>query len=137
MGSSVKVKYNTVMVLEELERKEQKFLEVAGKSVQSAAKGNLGMKGAIDTGNLQNSITYQVEDKKVTIGSPLEYAKFIEFGTGAANVPGGTSKPHWVYFNERDGQFHVAYPQIPRPWLKPALNKGHIRSLLLSTMMFD
>jgi hypothetical protein len=44
----------------------------------------------------------------------------VELGTGQyASTGGGTTKPSWVYQDEF-GQFHRAYPQKPRPFLKPA-----------------
>jgi hypothetical protein len=44
----------------------------------------------------------------------------VELGTGQyATTGGGTTKPSWVYQDEF-GQFHRAYPQKPRPYLKPA-----------------
>lgn len=104
-----------------LEDREEKFLTLAGELIGNAAKANITSVGAVDTGALRNSIRSVVKDRTVVTGSDKEYAPFIEYGTGSANVPGGTSKPHWVYFNQADGKFHVAYPQPPRPWLKPAL----------------
>jgi len=35
----------------------------------------------VDTGRLRNSITHEVDDKDVYIGSNVEYAPHVEFGT--------------------------------------------------------
>lgn len=105
----------------ELEDREEKFLTLAGELIGNAAKSNITHVGAVDTGALRNSIRSVVKDKTVVTGSDKEYAPYIEYGTGAGNIPGGSTKPHWVYYNQADGQFHVAYPQPPRPWMKPAL----------------
>lgn len=45
----------------------------------------------------------------------------VELGTGHyASTGGGTTKPSWVYQDEF-GRWHRAYPQKPRPYLKPAV----------------
>lgn len=74
----------------------------------------------VATGNLKNSLTHTVKDLTVFIGTNVKYAPYVELGTGQANVPGGTSKPSWVYRDEH-GEFHRAFPQPARPYLKPAI----------------
>lgn len=57
----------------------------------------------------------------IYIGSTVEYAPYIELGTGHyASTGGGTTKPSWVYKDEL-GNWHRAFPQKPRPYLKPAV----------------
>lgn len=57
----------------------------------------------------------------IYVGTPVEYAIYVECGTGPyATTGGGTTKPSWVYQDEF-GQWHRAYPQKPRPFLKPAV----------------
>ncbi len=57
----------------------------------------------------------------IYIGTAVDYGKYIELGTGQyASTGGGTPKPSWVYQDEF-GNFHRAYPQKPRPYLKPAV----------------
>ncbi len=58
-----------------------------------AAVGYAQDRCPVDTGTLRRSITYKVADKEAYIGTNVEYAPFVEFGTGAQNVPGGTTKP--------------------------------------------
>lgn len=43
----------------------------------------------VDTGRLRNSITNFVSGKDVYIGSPVEYAKYVECGTGRSSTVGG------------------------------------------------
>lgn len=57
----------------------------------------------------------------VYIGTPVEYGPYIESGTGKyASTGGGTHKESWVYRDEF-GNYHMAFPQKPRPYLKPAV----------------
>lgn len=63
--------------LRELQRKKDKILEVVGGKAESYAKKLCPTK----TGNLKNSITHQqIDADSVVIGSPVEYAPFVELG---------------------------------------------------------
>lgn len=58
-------------------------LEEIGQYVEDAAKANLDTLGAVDTGNLKDSITH-VTDKQtlnVKIGTDVKYAPYVELGT--------------------------------------------------------
>lgn len=60
---------------------------------------------------------------EVYIGTNLEYAPYIEFGTGKySTTGGGTTKETWVYMDDF-GQFHIAHPMRARPFLKPAASE--------------
>lgn len=73
-----------------------------------------------DTGNLRNSITHQVveDEKAVYIGSNVEYAAYVELGTGIY-YPGGRQTP-WVY-QDAKGNWHLTHGQRAQPYLKPAV----------------
>lgn len=71
-----------------------------------------------DTGVLRNSITHQVDDHDVLIGSNLEYAPYVELGTGKY-YPGGRPTP-WVYQDEY-GLWHYTHGNRAQPYLKPAV----------------
>lgn len=73
-----------------------------------------------DTGNLRNSITHEVreDEKAVYIGSNVEYAAYVELGTGIY-YPGGRQDP-WVY-QDAKGNWHLTHGQRARPYLKPAV----------------
>lgn len=71
-----------------------------------------------DTGALRNSITHQVDDHDVLIGSNLEYAPYVELGTGKY-YPGGRPTP-WVY-QDVHGNWHYTHGNRAQPYLKPAV----------------
>lgn len=59
-----------------------KALEMIGLQGERHAKEALTQQGAVDTGRLRNSVTHQViSEDSVAIGTNVEYAPYIEFGT--------------------------------------------------------
>lgn len=105
-------------------------LEMIGGQVEKYAKALC----PVDTGALRNSITHQVDDSTVAIGSQMEYAPYVELGTGKhftpppewieANGKKGRGLDSWVYQDEQ-GNWHRAYPMKARPYLRPAV-ENHI-----------
>ena len=83
------------------------------------AEGYAKEKCPVDTGNLRNSITYQVrETEKATyIGTNCEYAAYVELGTGKY-YSGGRPTP-WA-FQDASGHWHRTNGQRPQAYLKPA-----------------
>jgi HK97 gp10 family phage protein len=53
----------------------------------------------VDTGNLRNSITHTVDEGNLVayLGTPVEYATYVEYGTGVHGENGGTGAGWWVY----------------------------------------
>lgn len=88
-----------------------------------------------DTGNLKNSITFQVRDseKAVYIGTNCEYAPYVELGTG--KYYSGGRPTAWSY-QDAKGNWHRTTGQRPQPYLKPAAaNHGdEYRSILENEM---
>ena len=56
-------------------------LEAVGVLVEGDAKLNIRAYPAIKTGNLIGSINHKTEKDSVTIGTNVEYAPMVEFGT--------------------------------------------------------
>lgn len=88
-------------------------LEIAGEFVEGAAK----LLCPVDTGNLRQSITHKVDEKdlSVTIGTNVEYAPYVEFGTGEHAENGQGRKGGW-----NNGKFFT-HGNKPQPFLRPAL----------------
>ena len=85
-----------------LEGAVEQFLEEAGSEMESQTMRN---QTRVDTGQTKGGWTYVVEDKKVTIGNPLENSLWEEFGTGEYSIKGGR-KGGWVYRDKRTGKFY-------------------------------
>ena len=75
----------------------------------------------VDTGLLRNSITHAVdtEEKSVIIGTNVEYAAYVELGTGKY-YPGGRDTP-WAY-QDAKGVWHRTEGHREQPYLRPAIN---------------
>lgn len=99
-------------------------LTQCGLVAEGHAKMNLTKQHAVDTGALRNSITYKVTKESggqvCYVGTNMEYAPYIEFGTGKY-VSGGR-RTSWL-FKDSKGNWHRTEGQKPRPYLKPAVTE--------------
>lgn len=88
-----------------------------------------------DTGALRNSIASKVENiDGAIVGvvfTPLEYAPYVEYGTGLFAEEGGRKTP-WMYEDEETGEMIFTRGQHPQPFMRPALteNREKITRLL-------
>lgn len=92
---------------------------------QKAPKGN---------GALRNSIQSRIEDNGELVGivfTPLEYAPYVEYGTGLFAEEEGRQDVPWHYQDD-EGNWHSTNGMKPHPFLRPALeeNRGEIKRLL-------
>lgn len=74
---------------------------------------NKGYRG----GTLRNSITFVVEGDELTIGSNVEYAPYVELGTG----PYFDTPPEWLQYVTEKGSGEGHGYVRPRPYLRPAI----------------
>lgn len=126
-------------VLERLEnigsvQQAQKALGKACALVESAAKRNAPK----DTGELRRSITSKVEGLTGIIFTPLEYAPYVEYGTGIFAESGGRTDVPWHY-QDAEGNWHSTVGQDPQPFMRPALydNKQNIINILKEGLTDD
>ena len=75
-----------------------------------------------DTGELRRSITSEVRGTEGVVFTPLEYAPYIEYGTGLFAENGGRMDA-WSYQDE-EGEWHTTSGMKPQPFLRPALNEN-------------
>lgn len=76
----------------------KKRMNEAARVVIDAAKSGPDM--PVNNGQLRSSMTWQVhdagDDVYAEMGSPLQYAPYMEYGTGTqSDGPGGTRRPHY------------------------------------------
>ena len=106
--------------------------------VERAAK----QKAPKGTGELRRSITSKIEkDGSETIGvvyTPLEYAPYIEFGTGLFAEEGGRQDVPWHYQDD-EGNWHSTSGMKPRPFLRPALdeNREEVKRIIGEGLLND
>lgn len=122
--SNVRFEDNSAEVLSELGRARSRILEIIGLKIESYAKklcpvgtpestGKKGYRG----GTLRNSIAHLVTEDSVTVGSNVEYAPYVELGTGPYfEVP-----PEWEQFETTPGAGVGKSYVKPRPFLRPAI----------------
>ena len=106
---------NTPVYQEELYAAILRALEKIGMTAEGYAKDLC----PVDTGNLRNSITHTVDEAEQTayIGTNVEYAPYIELGTGIYN-PEGRKTPWW--YQDDSGKWHWTRGAQAQPFLKPA-----------------
>lgn len=75
------------------------------------------------TGELARSIESKVEGTEGIVFTPLEYAPYVEFGTGLFAEERGRADVPWVYKDER-GNWYTTYGMHPQPYMRPALNEN-------------
>lgn len=86
-------------------------------------------------GNLRRSITSEVrEEGGELVGvvfTPLEYAPYVEYGTGLFAEEGGRQDVPWSYQDDK-GEWHTTSGMKPRPYMRPALdeNREEIKRIL-------
>ena len=103
-------------------------LERIGAEAESIAAGLC----PVDTGNLRGSITHKVKkgEKAAYIGTNVEYAPYVELGTGVHYAHGGRDTA-WTYMDDK-GKMHGTKGHIAQPFLRPAAanHKGTYRNIV-------
>lgn len=90
----------------------------------------------VDTGELRMSITHEIEETSENrttgaVGTNLEYAPYVEFGTGIFSSLGNGRQDRWSY-KDAKGEWHSTIGQQPQPYLHPALddNREEVKKII-------
>ena len=79
------------------------------------------------SGELRRSITSEVvknaDGIQGVVFTPLEYAPYVEYGTGLFAEEGGRLDVPWNYQDD-EGNWHSTSGQKPQPYMRPALNEN-------------
>ena len=93
----------------------------------AAVEASAKKKAPKDSGALRRSIAskVQAEDGNIqgVVYTPLEYAPYVEYGTGLFAESSGRTNVPWVYQDD-EGNWHSTKGQKPQPFLRPALNEN-------------
>lgn len=81
-----------------------------------------------DNGELRRSITSKVEGTTGIVFTTLEYAPYVEYGTGLFAEVAGRKDVPWCYQDE-EGEWHSTSGQKPQPFMRPALNQNRTEIL--------
>ena len=90
-------------------------LKVARTAIQKAPKGN---------GDLRRSIKHRVENHQGIVYTNLEYAPYVEYGTGIYAEFGGRTDVPWCYKDLKTGEFIYTSGMHPHPYMRPALDEN-------------
>lgn len=93
-------------------------------------EGEAKKKAPKDTGALRRSISSTVKGLEGTVFTPLEYAPYVEYGTGLFAEKGGRKNVPW-YYKDEEGKWHITSGQHPHPYMRPALNENREEILRL------
>ena len=112
----------------------KKSLETAASLVERSARE----KAPKDTGALRRSIRSKVEGLEGIIYTPLEYAPYIEYGTGLFAEGNGRKDVPWNYQDDK-GNWHSTSGLKPQPFMRPSLdeNRQKILEILKEGVMND
>lgn len=112
----------------------KKSLETAALLVERSARE----KAPKDTGALRRSIRSKVEGLEGIIYTPLEYAPYIEYGTGLFAEGNGRKDVPWNYQDDK-GNWHSTSGLKPQPFMRPSLdeNREKIVDILKEGVMDD
>lgn len=125
---SVQMEDNSEEVLRRLAEAMGRGLEKIGMKAETYAKnlcrvgttesvGRWAKDGAYRGGTLKNSITHAVDGDVLNIGSNVEYAPYVELGTGPHFKP----PPEWEDFDAPRGKGVGRAYVKPRAFLRPAI----------------
>ena len=123
---SVQFTDNSAKALAELTRAKARTMEIIGLKAEGYAKklcpvgtvestGKKGYRG----GTLRNSITHTVDGDVLSVGSNVEYAPYVELGTGPHFEP----PPDWETFTSKRGSGVGRGYVKPRRYLQPAIEE--------------
>jgi HK97 gp10 family phage protein len=135
----MELKFETLNLDELAIELEQRITESNKRSLQKACalvEGDAKRLAPKDTGALRRSITSKVdyEGSDLLVGevfTPLEYAPYVEFGTGLFAEEGGRKNVPWAYEDEKTGELIFTSGQHPQPYLRPALENNREKILTI------
>ena len=98
-------------------------------------EGQAVLLAPVSTSRLKQSIDYIVDYDELVgyVGTNVDYAIYVEFGTGEFAENGNGRKGGWMYIDP-SGEWFFTWGIEPQPYLRPAFRqtKGQIEALAKS-----
>jgi HK97 gp10 family phage protein len=90
-------------------------------------------------GTLRRSITSRVTNNEGIVFTNLEYAPYVEFGTGLFAEGGNGRKDVPWHYQDEEENWHTTSGMKPQPYLRPALleNREEILKILKEGLLND
>lgn len=117
--------------------------QMAMKKACALVEGEAKKKAPKGIGDLRRSITSKVEiEGNNVVGivyTPLEYAPYVELGTGLFAEEGNGRKDVPWHYQDDKGEWHTTSGQKPQPFLRPALNENreNVKRILGEALIND
>ena len=88
----------------------------------SQMQKNAMRRARVDTGALKRSIQMSTEDGGFTVrvGSSMEYAPYVEYGTGIYASNGMGRRTPWFYYNAKLGHVVQTSGMMAKPFIRPS-----------------
>ena len=112
--------------------------QVSGQALEEVAllvEGQAKALAAVSSGELRDKIDHIMSEqdgmKIARIGSPVDYAIYVEYGTGEFAENGAGRKGGWVY-KDPSGEWFFTWGQEAQPFLRPAFrrNRNNIEKVI-------
>lgn len=121
-------KYQVIAQMDEvMERAMIMVLEIIKSAIKAGAP--------VNTGQLRDRIDYQLKSMNGQVigivGSPEQYAIYVEFGTGEFAENGAGRKGGWAY-QDPSGEWFFTWGQDPQPFMRDGFrqNKKQVKEIL-------
>ena len=117
--AKVRVNFDKAGVMSSFDGGLERGLTAAAILVEADAKFN----APVDLGRLHQSITHRVEGSTGIVGTNVDYAAHVEYGTGIHSEGGVGRKTPWSYKHPKYGWVRTRGNK-PQPFLRPALDNN-------------
>lgn len=87
ISADVKIESNADQVKAELASRIPVILEAIALEAEGNAVSEITSLGAVDTGRLRDSISHATDDDSAYVGTNVEYAPYVEFGSIRYKTP--------------------------------------------------
>ena len=115
-------------LLKSLDGLDSTKLESAITKATMLVEGEARIKAPKDNGELKRSIESRIESGGGNIQgivfTPLEYAPYVEYGTGLFAEGGDGRKDVPWHYQDDKGEWHSTKGQKPKPFMRPALDEN-------------
>ena len=118
----VKIEVNADKVKAELNDALDRALEEIGKQAEGYGKETIRAEGRIRHSTMINSVTHEVSDDTVYVGTNVKYAIYHELGTGIHASNGKGRKTPWYYKDDK-GKWHWTRGIKPIHFLSNSIQK--------------
>ena len=89
------------------------------------------------SGLLRSKITKEIDESKLEgrAGENVEYAPYVEFGTGIHAEGGKGRQTPWVYKTKKGWFF--THGNVPQPYMRPAYEKNYRQIMAMFEAVFE